>query len=39
MLPVPMKILAGGGAAAFAPVWKGVAVELGSESIWTRTGR
>jgi hypothetical protein len=37
--PVPMKIVAGGGALPFALVWKGVAVDVGSESITTRTGR
>jgi hypothetical protein len=34
-----MKILAGGGALPLAPLWNGVADDVGSDSIWTRTGR
>lgn len=37
--PVPMNMLAEGGAVAFAVDWNGVAVEVGSERICTRTGR
>ena len=36
-LPVPIKMDAEGGTAAFAPAWKGVGAALGSESSWTRT--
>jgi hypothetical protein len=34
-----MNMLAGGDAPPFALVWNGVAVEVGKESITTRTGR
>ena len=37
--PVPMNMLAEGGAVAFALDWNGVAVGVGSERICTRTGR
>lgn len=38
-IPVPMKIEAVVGAGAVAEVWKGVAVELGSDRSVTFTGR
>jgi hypothetical protein len=34
-----MKMLAGGATFPLAPLWNGVAVDVGSDSIWTRTGR
>lgn len=36
---MPINMLAGGGALPLALVWNGVAVDVGRESICTRTGR
>ena len=36
--PKPMKIVVGVDATALATAWKGVAIEVGKERIWTRTG-
>ena len=38
-VPEPINIDAGGGGALLAPAWNGVAVEVGSDSMITRTGR
>jgi len=38
-VPVPINIDAGGGGALLAPAWNGIAVEVGNDSIITRTGR
>lgn len=37
--PVPINIDAGGGGALLAPAWNGVAIEVGNDSIITRTDR
>lgn len=36
---MPINIDAGGGGALLAPAWNGIAVEVGNDSIITRTGR
>jgi hypothetical protein len=38
-VPVPINIDAGGGGALLAPAWNGVAIEVGSDSMITRTDR